>query len=392
MRGDVGRRLERRLAPGSTGRRLGGWRARPPPSRRSRATPGRSSAPSGPRPRRAKTDGVAVADVVDRAGRGELVLGELPDRLEHRVARRAPPRCRRSTSDLRTSESIRSSTPSSSLAPSTSVIAARSKPPANTDACAQQRRVRRRRAARRTTRPRRAASADAAASRGDAVRMRNRSPSRSRMSIGLIEIVRAAASSMPSGSPSRLRQISTTAAAVAGSAKSMRDWRARARSTNNVTAGEALASVEGERQHQPPLLARRRRGPRARWRARARVAYRASSSLDGVCATASTTCSQLSSTMSSATSRQHVGHRLDHRSAGLRRDAHGGRDGVGHRRGVGERGQLDHPHPVGVARRRARRPPRARAASCRRHRPRSGSPAGWPAPGRRSRRGPARDR
>ena len=77
--------------------------------------------------------------------------------------------------------------------------------------------------------------------------MRKRSPNRSRMSIGLIEIVRAAASSMPSGSPSRLRQISTTAAAVAGSAKSMRDWSARARSTNNVTAGELTppSSVSG---------------------------------------------------------------------------------------------------------------------------------------------------
>ena len=50
--------------------------------------------------------------------------------------------------------------------------------------------------------------------------------------------IRAAASSMPSGSPSTVSQISVTAAAVCGSWSSKSGRTARARSTNSVTASE----------------------------------------------------------------------------------------------------------------------------------------------------------
>src|SRR5262249_32137776 len=56
--------------------------------------------------------------------------------------------------------------------------------------------------------------------------------------------VRAAASSIASGRPSRRRQISTTAAAFSR-VRAKPGRTARARSTNSVTAGEAVSSATG---------------------------------------------------------------------------------------------------------------------------------------------------
>ena len=127
----------------------------------------------------------------------------------------------------------------------------------------------------------------------------------------------------------------------------MRDPRSRARSTNSVYRRRAHPSVESERQHEASLLTRhlegfaggcqdaqgRSAGDQSGWTA---------------AATAPTTCSQLSRTMtarhpdSASTSAWSTG------APGLRRHAQGGGDGVEHRARVREGGELDHPHSVGV--------------------------------------------
>ena len=132
-----------------------------------------------------------------------------------------------------------------------------------------------------------------------------RSSSRSRICSGDIACSRAAASSMPNGSPSTLAQMPATAA-VLSSVSSNPGTAAAARSTNSATAskpgspcsvGSASASgnTSGDSRstHSPPM-------PRvSRLVARIRSSGQARSSASVTLAASSTTCSQLSRTRSS---------------------------------------------------------------------------------------------
>ena len=94
-------------------------------------------------------------------------------------------------------------------------------------------------------------------STGPAPSASRRVPSRASSAFGSSNRVRAAASSMASGRPSRRRQISTTARAL--SSVSVKPWRtAWARSTNSCTAGSARSCSSGR------VIRRRRHGQRGR--------------------------------------------------------------------------------------------------------------------------------
>ena len=279
---------------GSTGTRTAGWPARPAPSR-----PGRASAGPFQCSQRAAASAAKCAAWRSRsglalAGLGQLLLGERPDGLEQAVPGPRGPVVgdHQRLADQRVEEAA---APRRRRRPGDGAQGRQVEAPGEDRRRPQQSRARRRPAGRRTRPPR---SAGSAADRGRApgpVSSRNRSPSRSRTSAALIAAIRAAASSMPRGSPSSVSQISTTAAAVCSSKMPNPGRTATARSTNRVTASE--------------VTPRRRSGAGpARSPRPASAGARATSPGTGVlgagedspiaAAAAATRCSQLSTTIS----------------------------------------------------------------------------------------------
>ena len=156
-------------------------------------------------------------------------------------------------------------------------------------------RARRRPTGRRTRTPRARSVAWRSGPVSGPVSSRNRSPSRSRTSIALMAAIRAAASSMPRGSPSSVSQISMTASAVCSSKMPNPGRTAWARSANRSPRRRSPPStVRGATDTSISPGARRCSRDVARTRGaseRVRISPIAA-------AAAASTCSQLSTTMS----------------------------------------------------------------------------------------------
>ena len=172
---------------------------------------------------------------------------------------------------------------------------------------------------------------------------RNRSASRSRTSTALIAAMRAAASSMPSGSPSRFADLGHRIA-VSGSASPKSGRTTRARSTNSVTASEVTppSSASGATVGAAsPSIAKG-----------SREVARTLTSPDRprIAAIGGRGRSQdvlaVVDDEQEPPSADRLGHRVDERHVALRRDAQHGRDGRGDGGRVTDPCQLDDPHPV----------------------------------------------
>ena len=155
--------------------------------------------------------------------------------------------------------------------------------------------------------------------------------------------IRAAASSMPSGSPSRVAQIRITASAVCSSKIPNPGRTARARSTNRVTASDvtpSTASGDTVRSASPGVaqVLPRGREDAGDVGAGQDLTDRPRGRREHVLAVVDHD--------QHATSGQCLGHRVDDASTALRGDAQGGGDRVGHRVGVAHGRQLDQPHAV----------------------------------------------
>ncbi len=221
--------------------------------------------------------------------------------------------------------------------------AGRSKPPANTEAvCSTSRSASSSRSTDQATVLRRVDWRSGPCS--GPVSSRNRSPSRSRTSPALIAAIRAAASSMPSGRPSSVWQISTTAAAVCSSKIPKPGRAVPARSTNNLTASDvtppssangATGTTASPATEQP--FSRRRQDP---WRIRT-----GKDLLDG-----RDGCRQDVLAVVDHDEQAPTGHRLgddvDDSGVALGGDAESVGDGVGYGVGIADGCQLDEPHTV----------------------------------------------
>ena len=210
--------------PRSSGTPNEGCRARSRPSRPRRATPARPSAPiaaaararSG---RRAGHAGSSSPAAANRSSANCRMVSNMLYRVRAASGRRPRATC------APTSRGAPGRRPR--RRPSTTAqMPARSNPPENTDDVAQQLALV---IGQQVVGPahRVAQRLLALGSARDPCNSRKRSPSRSRTSTALIAAIRAAASSMPSGSPSRVSQISITAVASAGRATRSRAGRPR---------------------------------------------------------------------------------------------------------------------------------------------------------------------
>ena len=344
MRGDVGGDVQCARAACSIGTRCGDCRAPPRPSRR--VAPARS-VPALParRGRDGEVRRVPIAHARER--RRTRPTGPRRTAGSSRTAgsacRSAP--CSATTIDLPTSES--------SCASIVDVVGAR-RPPRCSAGRTRRRTPRRcaaaaahRRRAGRTTIPlRAAASAGARAARSLPRSSRKRAPSRSRTSIALMAAMRAAASSMPSGSPSRVSQISVTASAVRGSCNA--ELRAAPRERARRTAARRRTRLlPSPRAVAPSSMSRRRpRGTRETSRAPGRSAICARIALTAAEA-AESTCSQLSITHQRPAARQRLGDGVDEVGVAARSDPQRRRDRRRHRRRVADGRELDQPDAVG---------------------------------------------
>ena len=157
--------------------------------------------------------------------------------------------------------------------------------------------------------------------------------------------MRAAASSIPSGSPSTVAQISITAAAVAGSDRPKSSRTARARSTNSVTASDVTppfnASGSTDRTVSPSTASG------SRDVARIRPVLDRPRMVSTADAAATRTCSQLSTTRRSRRPRRASATVSMTGRVGLGGDAEHGGDGGRDRRRFPHQRQLRHPYAVG---------------------------------------------
>ena len=298
---------------------------------------------------------------------------------------RDPPTCSAVTSDLRTRESNRSSTVySSKPRRRRRGWRRRGRSRRRTPNSGPTPLVRRRRAGRRTTAPRGAASGGVPTRAATPTAGGTGHRAGPRTSCGLIDTIRAAASSIANAIPSSRRQISVTAVGVGRRRRSAKPgFTARARSTNNSTAAEAAPARDVERGDRPQVLGadpqalprggdhlhRRRCGPGSSRPGRRRRPARARSCPTPPAAAGPTgPGAMLSVTVEPA--------------CGVmpKRGGHH----VGHRGGVADGGQLDQPHPVGELRHQLGGDLRRRGGSCRPRPRRSASPADGPGPARRA--------
>ena len=171
-------------------------------------------------------------------------------------------------------------------------------------------------------------------------------------------VVRAAASSMASGSPSRWRQISATALALSSVSSKPWSWR-RARSTNSAPAA-ACATALGSASAWEFVVGRRRSAarlavpaPRGWSRSRSRAGAVASSSL--ISGAAGRRCSKLSSTSSPCFGARKRSTARMGRLPLEWRDAHGWCDRARNVLGTRGRGERNEPGAVPIL---ALKPPR----------------------------------
>ncbi len=328
----------------SSGTRNEGCRARSPPSRRRRASPGpfqcsHRAAASPPKCAACRSRSRSSPPVSDSCS-----VGELPDGLEHAVSGTGA-----SVVDDHERLADQRVEPLEQVDVVGVVRPLRRCPPGRIrrrrpTRCAAARA--RRRSTGRTTTPTACRSVCWRSGRcADPFSSRKRSPSRSLTSTALIAAIRAAASSIPRGRPSRVSQISVTAATVSGSYNPKPGRASHARSTNRVTASDAT----------PPSSARGETD-----RSVSPATHRYSRDVARILTLPGPTEDLFDGR---ACSVQHVlavvhqqqeppagdglGDGVDQLDIALRGDTQCRCNGSGYRRRVTDRSELDHPHTVG---------------------------------------------
>ena len=329
-----------------------------------------------------------------RAAGHQLLLGELPDRLQHRKP--CPPSrpCRPPAATCAPTRRARSRTASSPLSespyPATAQALSRSNPPANTEHRCQQRllgvieqviRPRHRMAQRLVACPTRAATRPAASEPPiktipHLAGSHRRHPRRGQLDSqrNPIQALTNSRRPRPPHSPSTIEKPGAMPCA---------------RSTNRLTARRADSRGRVQRAHWAHLLRGDVRVLHGWWPCTLTGCRTHEGGLDPHRRRRRARCSQLSTTNSRTLALQRSRPPTPMNSSCPARsgDAQHGGHRVGHRRRIGDRCQLEKPNPVReLIAQLARRPPNCEARLANSHQPRSASPAGEPSPPLRSRR------